>query len=291
MSPKALRVLPRISISAPDKVDGAFARAGSHGRVEREVSVEEPGDQPGVRTRRRREADLCGQRLVGDPDERRRAFHDKILPSADDVGRQTVPEEADRIIATVNLQPLADLRHRQRLVVGEKHTVVAGFHPDAITHEVMTEIALRMALLDSAVFLRPNHDLPQVAVIPHVLARAFQTAVRDPDVPGVGLHAPFVAFLFGSEHRDRRARQAIGLDAFEAEVFRATPRRGGDEDAAGVHVGLPRVVGLRLVEHMADEVAAPPGQVANILSLENHRPGPVAHPFRQSERHPLGDNC
>jgi len=84
------------------------------------------------------------------------------------------------------------------------------------------------------------------------------------------------------------AGQTVGLDLLEAQVLGASAHGGRDEDAPGVHVGLPGIIGARLVEYMADEATAPPGQVTDILSLEDHRTGFVAHVFRQSEGRSFG---
>ena len=46
-----------------------------------------------------------------------------------------------------------------------------------------------------------------------------------------------------------------------------------------------------MVEYSTDEATAPPGQVTDIFSLEDHRPSFVAHVFRQSEGRPFGDDC
>ena len=287
----AQSVATDVHVFAADEVEGAFAWAGAVRGVEGEVGVEELGDELGLRSGRGLEADRLTQRLIGDADVGRGALDDEILAAADEVGGQGVPEEAQGIIAAVGFESFADFGNRQRLLIIEEHAIVPGGHLDIVSDQVVTEVFGRMGMLGCAVFFRPDRDLPEEAVIPHVFAGAFQAAVRDADILRVGQDFLLRAFLLGPEDRDGRSGQTVGLDLLEAQVLSMSAGRSRDQDAPGVYVGLPGVVGARLVEYATHEATAPPGQVTDILSLEDHRTGFVAHVFRQSEGRPFGDDC
>ena len=93
--------------------------------------------------------------------------------AADEIGREGIAEEAQGVVTAVGFESFAHFRDRQRLRIVEEHAVITGVHPHAFLYQVMTEVFLGMGVLGRAVFLWPHRDLPEIAVIPHVLTGAF----------------------------------------------------------------------------------------------------------------------
>ena len=232
-----------LHVFAADEIKGAFARSGAIRGIEGEVGVEERGDELDLRSGRGLEADRLTQRLIGDADVGRGALDDEILATADKVGGQGVPEETQGIIAAVGFGSFADFGEGERLLVVEVYAIVPGGHLDAIADQVVTEVFGRMGMLGCAVFFRPDRDLPEEAVVPHVFAGAFQSAVRDADILRIGQDFLLRAFLLGPEDRDGRSGQTVGLDLLEAQVLSMSAGRSRDEDAPRIYVGLPGVIG------------------------------------------------
>ena len=66
-----------------------------------------------------------------------------------------------------------------------------------------------MGVLGRAVFLGPHRDLPEIAVIPHILARALESAVGDVAAFRIGEDATLIRLQLGAEDRDGGAGQVI----------------------------------------------------------------------------------
>ena len=135
----------------------------------------------------------------------------------------------------------------------------------------MTEIFRGDRPLGVDVLLRPDDDLPEIAIVPHKLSAAFKRAVFDGDVRGVPLNLTVAAGPRRPEHGDDGPGHVGGGDVSEREVRGGSAGCGRDHDRPGVGLRRPRVfVAPGRVEDAAGEVAAGPGELKQIFGSEHH---------------------
>src|SRR5262249_894987 len=155
---------------------------------------------------------------------------------------------------------------RDRILrVVEDDPVVAVGHRDRVADERFVEVLLGESVLPLRVVLGPEEDLPEKAVVPHELAGVDQRAVFDGDVRRESLDLRLAPRLESASDRDRGAAQMIRSDLAEHEPGRDAAGRSRDDDATRADVRLPRVRLFPQVEAVAEERAAGPAEVDEIL--------------------------
>ena len=131
-------------------------------------------------------------------------------------------------------------------------------------------------------------DLPEVAIVPHELSATEEGTVFERDALGVMEHLGLVGRIRDAMDADDGAGHAIGFDVAEEEVMSPVFGGCGDLDAFGVGVGFPGVLGLGWVKNVADELAAMPGEVGDILAGEEDDPSFVRQGVWEDEACAVG---
>ena len=263
-------------IAAADEIEASLAGSHSRRRIEHHESRKEIMHQAHAFARGAVEADGCALELFTHADEFGCRLHDEVLEPAHDVARQVATVKTDRVMRRAGG---ADGNGRGCVI--EKHAVVAILHAHSLANEIVAEIAFCHRLLRRGVFLRPDHDLPQHAVVPHELPALKKGAGLERDVLRVGGDFRFGTGLGNAFDRDHGPGDAERSDVPKAEVCRPAALSRADHDAARAGIRLPGVVAAAMIEALTGEMPSRPREVDDVGSFKQIEVGTITERMRQ----------
>ncbi len=135
--------------------------------------------------------------------------------------------------------------------------------PDA--HQIIPKVTGCHRPLCLVVLFRPDSDLPQIAIIPHELSAALQSAVFNRHIAGERLNLAFTSRSIGTQDGNDRAGHSVTGDISKRQVFSRSAGSRGDQDRSRIRIRLPGIL-LREGSNTCP-MKCPPNQRKSLTSV------------------------